>query len=323
MAVASRLVELAPAGAAVDVAWNPEFLREGLAIEDTLRPARIVVGVQTARADAVMRAVYSPILESGTPYLSMDMPTAELVKVSANAFLATKISFINAIADVCDATGADVVPLAAAIGLDDRIGPHFLSAGLGFGGGCLPKDIRAFIARAEELGISHLFDLLRAVDEINVHRRERVVQLACDLVGGSFAGLNVGVLGVAFKPGTDDIRESPALSVAAEIRQRGARVRVHDPKALGNARAAYPELDFAPNAAKACERADVVLHLTDWREYRELDAVELARVVNEPRIVDARNTLPIETWRAAGWTVRALGRAALASNPYSSHGFPT
>jgi UDPglucose 6-dehydrogenase len=307
-ATAARLAKLAPAGPRVNLAWNPEFLREGFAVQDTLRPNRIVVGVQTASADAVMRSIYAPLLSAGTPYISMDLPTAELVKASANAFLATKISFINAIADVCDAAGADVVPLAAAIGLDDRIGPRCLSAGLGFGGGCLPKDIRAFIASAKELGVDRSLAFLRDVDEINIRRRDRVVQLASELIGGSFIDRNVGVLGAAFKPNSDDVRESPALKVAAEIQQRGGRVRVHDPEALDNARAAFPGLDYAADAPKACERADVVLHLTEWREYRELDPAALARVVNQPKVVDARNALPIDTWRAAGWTVRALGR---------------
>jgi UDPglucose 6-dehydrogenase len=310
-AIAARLVELAPAGAGVDLAWNPEFLREGSAVQDALRPSRIVVGVRTARADAIMRAIYAPLLEAGTPYVSMDVPTAELVKASANAFLATKISFINAIADVCDAAGGDVVQLAVAIGLDDRIGPGSLAAGLGFGGGCLPKDIRAFMARAAELGVDQSLALLREVDKINMRRPDRVVQLASELAGGSFSGRNVGVLGAAFKPNSDDIRDSPALSVAAAIRLRGGQVRVHDPKAIDNARAAFPELDFTPDVEKACEKADVVLHLTEWREYQDIDAAALARVVNQPRLVDARNALPIETWRAAGWTVRALGRPAV------------
>jgi UDPglucose 6-dehydrogenase len=315
--IAARLVELAPAGAGVDLVWNPEFLREGFAVHDTLRPDRIVVGTQTASADAVMRTIYQPILEAGTPYITMDLPTAELVKVSANAFLATKISFINAIADVCDAAGADVVPLATALGLDDRIGSRFLSAGLGFGGGCLPKDIRALMARAKELGVDRSVAFLRDVDEINMRRRERVVQMASKLVGGSLRGRNVGVLGAAFKPDSDDVRDSPALYVAAAIKRRGARVRVHDPQALDNARAVCPDLDFTLDAPKACERADVVLHLTEWREYRELDPAELARMVNQPRLIDARNALPVDAWRTAGWTVRALGRPSALLNGHA------
>ena len=315
--IAARLVESAPAGAGVDLVWNPEFLREGFAVHDTLRPDRIVVGTRTASADEAMRTIYRPILEAGTPYITTDLPTAELVKVSANAFLATKISFINAIADVCDAAGADVVPLATALGLDDRIGSRFLSAGLGFGGGCLPKDIRSLIARATELGVDRSVAFLRDVDEINMRRRERVVQMASELVGGSLRGRNVGVLGAAFKPDSDDVRDSPALYVAAAIKRRGARVRVHDPQALDNARAACPDLDFVLDAPKACERADVVLHLTEWREYQELDPAELARMVNQPRLIDARNALPVDAWRTAGWTVRALGRPSALLNGHA------
>jgi UDPglucose 6-dehydrogenase len=309
-ALADRLAQLAPIGAGAELAWNPEFLREGFAVEDTLRPDRLVVGVRSAEADSILRSIYAPMLEAGTPYISTDLSTAELVKVSANAFLATKISFINAIADVCDAAGADVVTLATAIGHDDRIGHRFLSAGLGFGGGCLPKDIRAFMARARELGVGDALAFLGEVDEINMRRRQRVVELARKLVGGSFLGRNVAVLGAAFKPDSDDVRDSPALNVAAAIQLQGGRVRVHDPEALENARAVFPSLDYAQETAKACERADVVLHLTEWKEYRELDPLALAKIVSRPRIVDARNVLPMDRWRAAGWTVRGLGRAS-------------
>jgi UDPglucose 6-dehydrogenase len=248
------LSKQAPAGRDVELAWNPEFLREGFAVQDTLHPDRIVVGVQSEDADAMLREVYAPMLEAGTPYIATNMATAELVKVSANAFLATKISFINAIADVCDATGGDVVTLARAIGHDTRIGHRFLSAGLGFGGGCLPKDIRGFMARAEELGVDRSLAFLRAVDDINLQRRERVVELARELVGGSFVDRKVGVLGAAFKPNSDDVRDSPALHVAAAIQLGGGEVRVHDPQAMENAREIFPSLDYAPDAPKACER---------------------------------------------------------------------
>jgi UDPglucose 6-dehydrogenase len=308
--LAARLARQSPVGAGAELAWNPEFLREGFAVQDTLRPDRLVVGVRSVEADAILRLVYAPILSEGVPYISTDLATAELVKVSANAFLATKISFINAIADVCDAAGADVTTLADAIGYDERIGRRFLSAGLGFGGGCLPKDIRAFMARGRELGVDQSLRFLREVDEINIRRRERVVEMARQLVGGSFVGQTVAVLGAAFKPDSDDVRDSPALNVAATIQRRGAQVRVHDPEALENARAAYPDLDYAHKVSKACEYADIVLHLTDWKEYRELDPAELAKVVKHSRIIDARNVLPTDRWRAAGWTIRGLGRAA-------------
>ena len=308
--MAARIAELAPATGGAELAWNPEFLREGFAVADTLRPDRLVVGVTSEHADAVLREVYAPMLAAETPFLSTDLATAELVKVSANAFLATKISFINAMAEVCEASGGDVAVLSDALGYDSRIGRRFLSAGLGFGGGCLPKDIRAFMARAGELGADQALTFLREVDEINMRRRQRTVDLARDLVGGSFLGRNVGVLGAAFKPDSDDVRDSPALNVAAAMQLQGAQVRVHDPEAMENARALFPTLNYAPEAAKACEGTDLVLHLTEWREYRELDPAELSEVVRTPRMLDARNVLDINAWRAAGWMVRALGRPA-------------
>jgi UDPglucose 6-dehydrogenase len=298
---------LAPAA---ELAWNPEFLREGTAVMDTLQPDRLVVGVQSAHASALLAEVYAPIIAAGTPFLVTDMATAELVKVSANSFLATKISFINAISEVCEATGADIVQLAQAIGMDARIGPKFLAAGLGFGGGCLPKDIRAFYARGEELGLGKSLAFLREVDEINMRRRQRTVDVARELLGGSFLGRKVAVLGAAFKPDSDDIRDSPALNVAAAIQLQGGHVCVHDEEAVDNARAAFPALDYALEPAKACEGADVVLHLTEWKQYRELDPAALAAVTNTPRMLDARNALDREKWQAAGWTVRALGRPA-------------
>ncbi|MDX6356842.1 MAG: UDPglucose 6-dehydrogenase [Streptomyces sp.] len=308
--IATKVKALAPVGAGAQVAWNPEFLREGFAVQDTLTPDRLVVGVTSPGAEETLRAVYAPMLEDDkTPWISTDLATAELVKVSANAFLATKISFINAIADICDAVGGDVTTVAKAIGYDARIGPRFLSAGLGFGGGCLPKDIRAFMARAQELGVHDALGFLREIDEINMGRRRRVVDLARELVGGSFLGQNVAVLGAAFKPDSDDVRDSPALNVAAAIQLQGGRVRVHDPAALDNARAQFPTLDYVLDVDKACEHADVVLHLTEWQEYRELDPAALAGTVRRTRIIDARNALPVERWQAAGWTVRAPGRS--------------
>ncbi len=308
--LAARIAGLAPVGAAAGLAWNPEFLREGFAVQDTLRPDRIVVGVTAEAADVTLRAVYASVLELGTPYIVTDLATAELVKVAANAFLATKISFINAVANVCDAAGADVMTLADALGHDNRIGRRFLSAGLGFGGGCLSKDIRAFMARAGELGVGDSLQFLREVDQINTGRRALAVEVARELAGGSFAGRNVAVLGAAFKPGTDDVRDSPALNVARMIQSEGAVVRVHDPRATYNARQAWPALDYVEEAVKACEAADVVLHLTEWAEYRELDPLELASVVRTPCLLDGRNVLPLSQWRAAGWTVRSLGGAA-------------
>ena len=308
--LAARIAQLAPAGAGAELAWNPEFLREGTAVRDTLEPDRLVVGAGPGRADAILRELYAPMIDAGTPYLLTDLATAELVKVAANSFLATKISYINAMAEVCEVAGADVAALAEAIGLDNRIGSRFLAAGLGFGGGCLPKDIRAFLARGEELGVESSLRFLREVDEINMRRRQRAAEVARELVGGSFLGKRIAILGAAFKPDSDDIRDSPALHVAVAIKLQGAHVTVHDEEAVDNARAAFPHLDYALEPAKACEGADAVLHLTEWKQYRELDPAQLAAVTRVPRLLDARNALDLPRWRSAGWTVRALGRPA-------------
>ncbi|MFE9775357.1 UDP-glucose dehydrogenase family protein [Streptomyces sp. NPDC005931] len=301
---------VAAAAPGCEVAWNPEFLREGSAVHDTMHPERLVVGVFSERADSVLREIYRPMLEAGVPYFSTDPATAELVKVAANSFLATKISFINAMSEVCEAAGADAVLLARAIGADSRIGPLFLEPGLGFGGSCFPKDIRAFAARAEDIGAGEAVAFLHEVDRINTRQRHRTVDLARTLLGGSFRDRRIGVLGAAFKPGSDDVRDSPALAVAAAAHHQGASVRVHDPQALDNARAAFPDLTYTHDVAKACEDADLVLHLTPWPEYRRVDPAALAAVVHRPQVLDARNALDEETWRTAGWSVHALGRAA-------------
>ncbi|MFG6192945.1 UDP-glucose dehydrogenase family protein [Nonomuraea sp. JJY05] len=304
--LADKLTRLAPAGGQAELAWNPEFLREGFAVEDTLHPDRIVLGVRTERAEKVLREVYEPLGE--VPFVVTDFATSELVKTAANAFLATKISFINAMAEVCEAAHADVKQLSEALSYDDRIGGRFLNAGLGFGGGCLPKDIRAFMARAGELGADQALTFLREVDAINMRRRARMVDLARELAGGSFHGCTVGVLGAAFKPNSDDIRDSPALDVAVTIGHQGGQVTVYDPIALGNARKAHPELNYGESAVDAVRGAHVVLLLTEWQEFVELDPEELGAVVATRRIVDGRNALNAETWRSAGWHYRALGR---------------
>ncbi|MEV0967349.1 UDP-glucose dehydrogenase family protein [Microtetraspora glauca] len=304
--LAEKLVRLSPAGSQVELAWNPEFLREGFAVQDTLKPDRIVMGVASERAEKVLRDVYTPL--GDIPVVVTDYPTAELVKSAANAFLATKISFINAMAEVCEASHADVKQLSLALSFDERIGGKFLNPGLGFGGGCLPKDIRAFMARAGELGADQALTFLREVDAINMRRRARMVDLARGLVGGSFHGCTVGVLGAAFKPNSDDIRDSPALDVAVTISQAGGRVTVYDPVALENARRAHPGLGYAESATGAVSGADVVLLLTEWREFVVLDPEELGTAVRTRNIVDGRNALDAETWRAAGWNYRALGR---------------
>lgn len=289
-------------------AWNPEFLREGFAVEDTLHPDRLVIGVRNSDDENVLREVYAPLLAEGIPMVVTDFATAELVKVSANAFLATKISFINAMAEVCEAAGGDVVKLAEAIGYDPRIGNRFLAAGLGFGGGCLPKDIRAFMARAGEIGADQALTFLREVDEINLRRRQRTVDLARDAAGGSFSGKRITMLGAAFKPDSDDVRDSPALHVAALIHNEGGDVIVHDPKAVDNARRLFPNLTYADQLDDALKECDVIVLVTEWREYRELDPKRAATLVAAAHVIDARNALDPESWRIAGFTYRGLGR---------------
>ncbi|MBD0740468.1 UDP-glucose dehydrogenase family protein [Streptomyces sp. CBMA29] len=306
--LAERLRETAPAGADAELAWNPEFLREGFAVQDTLHPDRIVVGVTSERAESVLREVYAGPLAEGTPFIVTDYPTAELVKTAANAFLATKISFINAMAEVSEAGGGDVAKLAEAIGHDDRIGHKFLRAGIGFGGGCLPKDIRAFMARAGELGADQALTFLREVDSINMRRRTSMVEMAREAVGGSLLGRRIAVLGATFKPDSDDVRDSPALNVAGQIHLQGGQVTVYDPKGMENAKQLFPTLRYAPTPLDAVRGADLVLHLTEWREFRELDTAALADVARERHILDGRNALDPTVWRKAGWTYRAMGR---------------
>lgn len=308
--------------AQVEVAWNPEFLREGYAVKDTLTPDRIVLGVREgeSQAEEIAREVYAKPLEGGSPLLVMDLPTSELVKVSANAFLATKISFINAVSEVCEATGADVTALADAIGMDERIGRKFLGAGLGFGGGCLPKDIRAFMARAGELGADQALTFLREVDAINMRRREKTVMMARRALGGSLIGRNVTVLGAAFKPNSDDVRDSPALSVAGALNLAGATVTVFDPEAMENAKKVFPTLSYADTVEQALEEAELVILATEWKQFQELDPVATKNLVAgvtpkddpqgapQPVMIDGRNCLPREAWEAAGWRMLALGR---------------
>lgn len=302
--ISARAVELAQ-GVAIEVAWNPEFLREGHAIRDTLHPDRIVIGAfPGGRAEKVSREIYARLLAENTPFILTNPPTAELVKASANAFLATKISFINAIAEVCDAAGADVKALADAIGHDDRIGRKFLNAGLGFGGGCLPKDIRAFMARADELGVGEALPFLREVDIINMRRRTRMVELAREVCGGSLMGARVAILGAAFKPESDDVRDSPALDVAGRIQLQGAQVTVYDPKAMENSRRLFPTLEYAESALAACRDADAVLLLTEWAEFVRLDPAAARAIVRKPTILDGRMCLDESVWVSAGWTYR-------------------
>ena len=301
-----RLLKINPK---VDLAWNPEFLREGFAVEDTLHPNRLVVGVTNDAAENKLKEIYASNLAENTPWVRADLPTSELVKVAANSFLATKISFINAMAEVCEAAGGDVTVLAKAIGYDPRIGSRFLQAGIGFGGGCLPKDIRAFMARAGELGADQALEFLREIDSINLRARQRVIELVRKDLSDNLAGKKIAVLGAAFKPDSDDVRDSPALDIAAQIAAAGAVVTIHDPKAIAPAKKRFPALGFSEDIEGALKGADLVLHLTEWKVYRELDPVKMAKLVANPIIIDGRNALDREAWIAAGWKFRALGRA--------------
>ena len=301
-----RLLKINPK---VDLAWNPEFLREGFAVEDTLHPNRLVVGVTSDAAEAKLKEIYASNLAQNTPWVRADLPTSELVKVAANSFLATKISFINAMAEVCEAAGGDVTVLAKAIGYDPRIGSRFLQAGIGFGGGCLPKDIRAFMARAGELGADQALEFLREIDSINLRARQRVIELVRRDLSENLAGKKIAVLGAAFKPDSDDVRDSPALDIAAQIAAAGAIVTIHDPKAIAPAKKRFPALGFSEDIEGALKDADLVLHLTEWQVYRELDPAKMAKLVANPIIIDGRNALDREAWIAAGWKFRALGRA--------------
>jgi len=301
----NRLLELNPKA---DLAWNPEFLREGFAVEDTLRPNRLVVGVVNDSAEKILKEVYASNLKENTPWVRADLPTAELVKVAANSFLATKISFINAMAEICEAAGGDVTVLAKAIGYDPRIGSRFLQAGIGFGGGCLPKDIRAFMARAEELGAKQAVEFLKEIDAINLRARQRIIELVRKDLSENLQGKKVAILGAAFKPDSDDVRDSPALDIAAQIQAAGAVVIVHDPKAIANAQKRFPALQFAEDINSTLKDAEIVLHLTEWKIYRDINPAEVKSLVKSAIMIDGRNALDRELWQSAGWKFRALGR---------------
>ena len=300
--------ELAKSAPQSDLAWNPEFLREGFAVEDTLTPNRLVVGVANDLAEDILKKVYKPILDLGTPWIRADLPTSELVKVAANSFLATKISFINAMAEICEAAGGDVTVLAKAIGYDPRIGNKFLQAGIGFGGGCLPKDIRAFMARAEELGAKQALEFLREIDAINLRARLRVIDVVRSELSEDLSQYKIAVLGATFKPDSDDVRDSPALDIAAQLHAAGAKVVVTDPQGIEPARKRFPNLEYAVNVNDALKDADLVLHLTEWKEYRQIDPAAISSLVKNRIIIDGRNMLDRDLWRKAGWKFRALGR---------------
>ena len=300
--------ELAKSAPQADLAWNPEFLREGFAVEDTLTPNRLVVGVANDRAEEILKEVYEPVIALGTPWIRADLPTSELVKVAANSFLATKISFINAMAEVCEAAGGDVTVLAKAIGYDPRIGNRFLQAGIGFGGGCLPKDIRAFMARAEELGAKQALEFLREIDAINLRARQRVIDVVRGELSEDLTKYKIAVLGATFKPDSDDVRDSPALDIAAQLQAAGAIVVVHDPQGIEPARKRFPNLQYQEVVTDALKDADLILHLTEWKEYRKIDPAAIASLVKSKIIIDGRNMLDRTMWRNAGWKFHALGR---------------
>ncbi len=313
--LAPAVRRLAPAGDGVEVAWNPEFLREGHAVEDSLRPDRLVFGVDSDEADQTLRDIYARTINAGVPVVRTDLATAELAKVSANVMLASRLSVVNLLAEVCEETAADVGDLTRILGLDPRIGAHFLRPGLGYGGGCLPKDTRAFVARAEELGVRAAVHVLRAVDAVNMWQRARTIDLAVAMLGGRAHGARVAVLGAAFKANSDDVRESPALDVAATLQSRGADVRVYDPRANAPAVAACPELHAAASVEEASAGCDIVLVLTEWEEFAGIDPVSLGEVVRRRRVLDGRLVLDPDKWLAAGWELRALGRAAALVDP--------
>jgi UDPglucose 6-dehydrogenase len=304
-ALRAELAKIAPQA---DLAWNPEFLREGFAVEDTLTPNRLVVGVANDRSEEILKEVYEPVIALGTPWVRADLPTSELVKVAANSFLATKISFINAMAEVCEAAGGDVTVLAKAIGYDPRIGSRFLQAGIGFGGGCLPKDIRAFMARAEELGAKQALEFLREIDAINLRARQRVIDVVRGELSEDLTKYKIAVLGATFKPDSDDVRDSPALDIAVQLHAAGAEVVIHDPQGIEPARKRFPNLDYAPVINDAIKDADLILHLTEWKEYRQIDPAAISSIVKSKIIIDGRNMLDRTLWRNAGWNFHALGR---------------
>ena len=304
-ALRAELAKIAPQA---DLAWNPEFLREGFAVEDTLTPNRLVVGVANDRAEEILKEVYEPVIALGTPWIRADLPTSELVKVAANSFLATKISFINAMAEVCEAAGGDVTVLAKAIGYDPRIGSRFLQAGIGFGGGCLPKDIRAFMARAEELGAKQALEFLREIDAINLRARQRVIDIVRNVLSEDLTRYKIAVLGATFKPDSDDVRDSPALDISVQLHAAGAEDVIHDPQGIEPARKRFPNLKYSEVIEDAIKDADLILHLTEWKEYRQIDPAAISSLVKGKIIIDGRNMLDRTMWRSAGWKFHALGR---------------
>ncbi|MFB6533088.1 UDP-glucose dehydrogenase family protein [Streptomyces noursei] len=300
---------LAPAGDQVDVVWNPEFLREGHAVEDTLRPDRLIAGVSTTEGEKAIRAVYAKIIDAGVPIFVTDPQTAELAKGAANTYLGLKISYINAVADMCEAAGGDVAQIVDILGIDPRIGAGGMRPGIGYGGGCLPKDVRAFTASAQQLGVEHAAALLRAAEVINENRTAVALDLITRALGDRpIVGSRITVWGAAFKPGTNDVRESPALALAQRLQQVGATVTIHDPQAVATAMVRNPEFDYVEDLTASVDAADIVVLATEWPEYRHVDPQALVQHPATPLLVDCRTTLEPEPWRAAAWTVHQLGR---------------
>ncbi|MDC0911644.1 UDP-glucose/GDP-mannose dehydrogenase family protein [Aquiluna sp.] len=304
-ALRDRMSEVA--GFPIHLAWNPEFLREGTALEDSINPDRIVIGSWDERSSETLKEIYKKILDKGTPLVEVNAETAELVKVAANAFLATKVSFINAMAEIAEVSGADAVELAKAIGYDERIGNKFLRNGIGFGGGCLPKDIRGFVVRAEELGVGQAVNFLKDVDAINQRRRARVVELAEQELD-ELKDKKILMLGLSFKPDSDDMRDSPALDVALRLAQAGATVTVHDPVSLIALGKRHPELAREQDLHAAAKGQELVILGTEWSEYKALDPTVFGDLVANKLIIDGRNVLDVASWQGAGWRLIALGR---------------
>jgi UDPglucose 6-dehydrogenase len=303
------LIRYAGSNATFDVASNPEFLREGTAIHDFFHPDRIVIGVESDRAKEWLLELYRPL---NAPVVVTDLNTAEIIKHAANSFLALKISFINMVADLCEATGADVVKVAEGIGLDPRIGKHFLQAGLGFGGYCLPKDLKAFIRIAEEHRVD--FSLLKEVERINEARMERFVRKVRQVLW-VLKDKTLAIWGLAFKPNTDDIREAPSLKLIARLLEEGANLRLYDPAAMDNVRRLFPEepprLTYCPNPSEAARGAHAILLVTEWEEFRQVDWHEIRQVVALPIVVDGRNFLDPVTLQQAGFEWHGMGRPSV------------
>jgi UDPglucose 6-dehydrogenase len=300
--------ELAAAGreARFSIASNPEFLREGAAIGDFMRPDRVVIGTEDVEATAILNDLFRPLYLIEAPVLMTDIPTAELTKYAANAFLATKISFINEMANLCEKVGADVHLIARGIGLDRRIGPKFLHAGPGFGGSCFPKDTRSVAHFAREVGQE--LEIIESVIRVNDRQRERMVEKIVDALDGDIDGRTIGVLGLSFKPETDDMREAPALGIIRGLEKRGARVRAYDPQAMGEALKLLPDLVTCDNAYEACSEADALVLVTEWNQFRMLDLARIKSLLRQPVIVDLRNIYEPGPMREAGFRYFCVGR---------------